>query len=74
MGEMAAREENKVHVPPHPLAHRLDSMPTLVPRSGLDPSSWCRIIQKKPKTTNTTAVLTRIAGALGIARRGLSGR
>ena len=37
MGEVAAREENEKHVPPRPLAHRLDSMPALVPRSGLDP-------------------------------------
>ena len=37
MGEVAALEENEVHVPPRSLAHRLDSMPALVPRSGLDP-------------------------------------
>ena len=37
MGEVAAREEDEVHVPPRPLAHRLDSVPALVPRFGLDP-------------------------------------
>ena len=37
MGEVAAREENEKHVPPRPLVHRLDSVPALVPRSGLDP-------------------------------------
>ena len=37
MGEVVAQEENEVHVPPRPLTHRLDSMPALMPRSGLDP-------------------------------------
>ena len=50
MGEVAAREENEKHVPPRPLAHRLDSIPALVPRSGLDPPTSCK--QKKLKTSN----------------------
>ena len=35
MGEVATQEEDEVHVLPRPLAHRLGSVPTLVPRSGL---------------------------------------
>ena len=34
---MAAQEENEVHVPPRSLTQTtVDSMPALVPRSGLD--------------------------------------